>query len=62
MDVAHAIAKRFNLPEERIVHVRDRAFNDQRCACTPHMALCNVHGSKMPECTALGCTCPVSAC
>ncbi len=30
MDVAMAIAKHFNLPEERIVHVRDRAFNDQR--------------------------------
>lgn len=30
MDVAQAIAKHFNLPNDRIVHVRDRAFNDQR--------------------------------
>jgi UDP-glucose 4,6-dehydratase len=30
MDVALAIAKHFNLPEDRITHVRDRAFNDQR--------------------------------
>ena len=30
MDVAHAIAKHFNLPKDNIVHVRDRAFNDQR--------------------------------
>ncbi len=32
MDVANAIARHFNVPEERIIHVRDRAFNDQRCA------------------------------
>lgn len=32
MDVARAIAKHFDLPADRIVHVRDRAFNDQRCA------------------------------
>jgi hypothetical protein len=32
MDVAHDIAQHFGLPQERIVHVRDRAFNDQRCA------------------------------
>ncbi len=30
MDVAHCIAERFNLPMDNIVHVRDRAFNDQR--------------------------------
>ena len=30
MDVASCIAKRFNLPMDNIVHVRDRAFNDQR--------------------------------
>ena len=30
MDVAHSIAKHFNLPMDNIVHVRDRAFNDQR--------------------------------
>jgi UDP-glucose 4,6-dehydratase len=30
MDVANAIAKHFNLPTDNIVHVRDRAFNDQR--------------------------------
>ena len=35
MDVAHDIAKHFDLPMERIVHVRDRAFNDQRCAANP---------------------------
>ena len=45
MDVAHAIAKRFNLPEERIVHVRDRAFNDQRCApaCRPVQRSTDAH-------------------
>ncbi len=47
MDVAHAIAKRFKLPEERIVHVRDRAFNDQRCARA---------SSRPPPCA------PVSGC
>ena len=31
MDVAHDIAAMFDLPEENITHVRDRAFNDQRC-------------------------------
>ena len=30
MDVAHSIAKHFSLPMDNIVHVRDRAFNDQR--------------------------------
>ena len=30
MDVANAIAKHFKLPTDNIVHVRDRAFNDQR--------------------------------
>ncbi|CAL8462242.1 g1773 [Coccomyxa elongata] len=30
MDVAKAICKYFDLPEDRIIHVRDRAFNDQR--------------------------------
>ena len=30
MDVANCIAKHFNLPMDNIVHVRDRAFNDQR--------------------------------
>ena len=30
MDVAHAIINHFNLPMDNIVHVRDRAFNDQR--------------------------------
>lgn len=32
MDVANAIARHFSVPEERIIHVRDRAFNDQRCS------------------------------
>ena len=36
LDVAHDIAKVFNLPSNNITHVRDRAFNDQRCApCHP---------------------------
>ena len=30
MDVAKCIAKHFNLPMNNIVHVHDRAFNDQR--------------------------------
>lgn len=29
LDVAQDIAKHFNLPKEKIVHVRDRAFNDR---------------------------------
>ena len=32
LDVAHDIASVFNLPADNITHVRDRAFNDQRCA------------------------------
>lgn len=32
LDVAHDIAKVFNLPSNNITHVRDRAFNDQRRA------------------------------
>ena len=32
LDVAHDIAAIFNLPADNITHVRDRAFNDQRCA------------------------------
>ena len=32
MDVARDIAEIFDLPEENITHVRDRAFNDQRCS------------------------------
>ena len=35
MDVAHSIAKHFNLPMDNIVHVRDRAFNDQRWGMHP---------------------------
>ena len=31
LDVARDICKIFNLPEAKIVHVRDRAFNDRRC-------------------------------
>ncbi|KAK9833625.1 hypothetical protein WJX74_000982 [Apatococcus lobatus] len=30
MDVARDIAKLFNMPEDKIQHVRDRAFNDRR--------------------------------
>lgn len=30
LEVAHGIAKAFNLPEWKVVHVKDRAFND-RC-------------------------------
>ena len=30
LDVAHDIAAIFSLPVSKIVHVRDRAFNDQR--------------------------------
>ena len=29
LDVARDICKMFNLPESKIVHVRDRAFNDR---------------------------------
>ncbi len=46
MDVAKAISKYFNLPEDRIIHVRDRAFNDQRCATALlllHLPACCVH-------------------
>lgn len=30
VDVARDICKLFNMPESKIVHVRDRAFNDRR--------------------------------
>ena len=30
LEVAHDIAAIFSLPESKIVHVRDRAFNDRR--------------------------------
>lgn len=30
LDVARSIAKIFNMPESKIVHVKDRAFNDRR--------------------------------
>jgi dTDP-D-glucose 4,6-dehydratase len=30
LDVARDIAKIFDMPESKIVHVKDRAFNDQR--------------------------------
>lgn len=30
LDVAHDIAAIFSLPASKIVHVRDRAFNDRR--------------------------------
>lgn len=45
MDVAKAISKYFNLPEDRIIHVRDRAFNDQRCSTAlplSHLPACSV--------------------
>ena len=29
LDVARDIAKIFDMPESKIVHVKDRAFNDQ---------------------------------
>lgn len=29
LDVARAVASHFNIPEEKIVHVKDRAFNDR---------------------------------
>lgn len=34
LDVARDIAKIFDMPESKIVHVKDRAFNDQ-CATWP---------------------------
>ena len=46
MNVAKAISKYFNLPEDRIIHVRDRAFNDQRCATALpllHLPACCLH-------------------
>mmetsp|Transcript_35001 Transcript_35001/g.89530 ORF Transcript_35001/g.89530 Transcript_35001/m.89530 type:complete len:185 (+) Transcript_35001:782-1336(+) len=30
IDVAHDIAQIFKMPEEKVVHVKDRAFNDRR--------------------------------
>jgi UDP-glucose 4,6-dehydratase len=30
IDVAKSIAKIFKMPEEKVVHVKDRAFNDRR--------------------------------
>lgn len=50
MDVAKAICKYFDLPEDRIIHVRDRAFNDQRCTTAlpmlhlPACSVLNTHG------------------
>ena len=38
LDVARDICKIFNLPESKIVHVRDRAFND-RCVIPPLLSL-----------------------
>ena len=35
MDVARDIADMFDLPADNITHVRDRAFNDQRCGVLP---------------------------
>jgi len=34
-EVAADIAKHFGLPEQKITHVRDRAFNDRRLAAPP---------------------------
>lgn len=35
LEVARDIAAAFDLPSDNITHVRDRAFNDQRCAPRP---------------------------
>ncbi len=32
LDVASDVAKYFKLPQDKVVHVKDRAFNDRRCA------------------------------
>ena len=40
MDVARDIAAMFDLPDTDITHVRDRAFNDQRCGLAPAGAPC----------------------
>jgi hypothetical protein len=40
LDVARDIAKIFDMPESKIVHVKDRAFNDQ-CALMPCSPSCN---------------------
>ena len=52
LDVAHDIAAIFNLPADNITHVRDRAFNDQRCAPPPRPAV--RHSSLWAACAPGG--------
>lgn len=40
LDVAQDIAKVFKLPSEKIVHVRDRAFNDRYANAVLHDTIC----------------------
>ena len=44
LEVAHDIAAIFSLPESKIVHVRDRAFNDRRYyICDQKLAALGAH-------------------
>ena len=53
MDVAHDIAQHFGLPQERIVHVRDRAFNDQRYALALSCIPCACRAEPLACCTGM---------
>ena len=46
LDVARDIAKIFDMPESKIVHVKDRAFNDQ-CVLLPCSPSCNAKTTRL---------------
>lgn len=55
LEVAQDIAKHFGLPTDKVVHVKDRAFND-RCA---ELAAFAVHGTPLSARRACMCCWPI---
>ena len=52
LDVARDISKLFDMPESKIVHVKDRAFNDQ-CVAGPALDVASYSLMKARSSTEL---------